>query len=283
MTEETTPLAPEFPADPASVEVSAPSGSPADSAADLAGPAASAVPDVVVPDVVVPDVVVPDVVVPDVAVSRPSYSKPSQVRSLLMWLVVIAAGAGIYYWPKSRAHYRQPITAQKLDHRHEALSAVLKVIVKEDGRVDYTKLRAEPQALIAYLRQMAGIQPHIYLQWPEGQRKAFLINLYNATVLKLVATHPPTTELGGIRDGLRFGRSIKCVEFWGQRISLDDLEKQIHAETTDSRVFHALCRGNLSGAPLRPEAYVMSRLDQQLDAQVRFNRPTDGTGPLNGL
>jgi hypothetical protein len=55
---------------------------------------------------------------------------------------------------------------------------------------------------------------------------------------------------------------------WGKRVSLDELESWLR-EMSDPRVYAALVCAASNCPPLRREAYIAERLDEQLDDNVR--------------
>ena len=106
--------------------------------------------------------------------------------------------------------------------------------------------------------------------WPEKERLAFLINLYNAATLKLIVENYPVKSIRSI--GWIPGSAWKkeTVRLFGRKISLDDVEHGfIRKDYGEPRVHFALVCAARSCPPLRAEAYVGARLDAQLDEQGR--------------
>ena len=152
---------------------------------------------------------------------------------------------------------------------------VLKQFVK-DARVDYAGLKAQPAELNRYLETLAQIPPAEFAQWPENERLACLINLYNATTLKLIVDNYPLKSIRNL--GVLPGAAWRefTVRFGGQLLTLGHLEnKIIRVKYHEPRIHFALVCAALGCPPLRSEAYTGARLNEQLDDQARqfFNQP----------
>lgn len=143
------------------------------------------------------------------------------------------------------------------------LDRLLKARVK-DGVVDYAGLAKEKKALDEYLKALAAAD-----LGPMGrdERLAFWINAYNAFTLKLVLENRP--GLKSIRD-LEDPWKRKRWKVAGATYSLDAIENEvIRKRFAEPRIHFALVCAAVSCPPLRAEAYVADRLDEQLDDQAR--------------
>jgi hypothetical protein len=155
------------------------------------------------------------------------------------------------------------------DHSHAAFDAVLKQQVR-DGWVDYATLKAAPRPLDCYLAQLANVGESEFERWPEKDRLAFLINLYNAATLKLIVDRYPVKSIRSIGwiPGSAWKQNV--VQLFGRKISLDELEHGIIRKNyRDARVHFALVCAARGCPPLRNEPFVGARLDAQLDEQGR--------------
>ena len=131
----------------------------------------------------------------------------------------------------------------------------------EDGGVDYGALREDRDDLDAFLLYAARTKPQ---ELSEPERLAFLINAYNAYVVKAVLDRYPgirsVKSVDGFFDGQRF-------RVGGEEKTLDEIEKA--ARAMDVRVHFAVVCASTSCPDLRGEAYVGSRVDEQLADQTR--------------
>ena len=103
------------------------------------------------------------------------------------------------------------------------------------------------------------------------EREALLINLYNAQVVELVLQARPQESIRDLSRGLNpneiFKRKILVLA--GKASSLNDIEDRLRSEFKDPRTHFAIDRASRSGPRLRPEPYLASSLDDQLDDATR--------------
>ena len=179
---------------------------------------------------------------------------------------------------------RAPVTAD-----HSAFDALLKQHVT-GGLVDYAAILRD-ERFPAYLRVLDRTDPSAL---DATERLAFWINTYNAFTIELINSRG---EHGSIRNINKwFGIPLKSpwaepvVRAGGRVLTLDDVEQRIiRVQFRDPRVHAALVCAAMGCPPLRSEAFVGARLDEQLDDQMtRFlsqrakNRVDVGTGVVHG-
>jgi hypothetical protein len=161
------------------------------------------------------------------------------------------------------------LNAAEFDPSHARYATVLKTFVK-DSLVDYAGLKAAPADMDAYLRDIAAVPEGEFAQWPEADRLALLLNLYNAQTLRLIADKYPVKSIRsiGFLPGAAWREMI--VRQGGQIMTLDHLEnKIIRVQFREPRIHFALVCAALGCPPLRGEPYVGARLGEQLDEQAR--------------
>lgn len=162
---------------------------------------------------------------------------------------------------------------------YEIYDAVLQAYVDDQGLVDYQSLHANRSDLDAFNASMARLSPKEFEAWPEQERLAFWINAYNAITLERIIDHYPIKK-GGVIAGFRYPHnSIRQIPgVWkkltntvmGEEITLDSIEHDmLRAKFKEPRIHVALVCAALSCPPLRNEAFVAGRLDEQLDDQSR--------------
>jgi len=185
-----------------------------------------------------------------------------------------------------------PAFAQGFDATHAAWDGLLKkhVVVLPGGQasqVRYDGFAADRKALKAYLEALSGVSRAQFDGWPRDERKAFLINAYNAFTVEKILTRWP--DIRSIWDfGKIFGNPFKDDFFrlLGGPMTLDGIEHGMLRKPgayDDPRVHFAVNCASIGCPMLREEAYVAARLDAQLEEQaVRFlsdrsrNRFRDG-------
>lgn len=141
---------------------------------------------------------------------------------------------------------------------HEPWTELLKKFVTPQSRVDYGRLRREglPQ-LDRYLDSLAKPWPR---EMTPLERKAALINAYNALTVRWVAAHYPIPSIW--RTAHPFTEARHTVD--GRKLSLDQIETELRA-MGDPRVHSVLVCAARSCPPLRRHAYEADSLETQLD------------------
>jgi hypothetical protein len=173
--------------------------------------------------------------------------------SRLLWITLIAFAA----------------SAATPDLRHERLARVLTATVTTNG-VDYAGLKAAPGELDAYLEELASMPAAGFAGLDRAERLALLINLYNATTLRVIRDRYPVRSIRSI--GVLPGAAWRELEvrFGGQLLSLDHLEnKIIRPDYGEPRIHFALVCAAKGCPPLRTEPFRGADLDRQLDDQAR--------------
>lgn len=157
------------------------------------------------------------------------------------------------------------------DRSHGLFSPVLSAHVR-DGVVDYTALRKTPAPLDDYIATLESTCVPLFEKLPREDKLAFLINGYNAAVLRLVLAHPGVGSIEKMEGGQAFKKPvIQLGPFIGSAepmVSLDALETAIR-KLGEPRIHFALVCAAKSCPKLRSEPYTGATLDKQLEAQTK--------------
>jgi len=181
---------------------------------------------------------------------------PTRVRRAAAALLALACGAIAAAQSASR-----PATAA---FDHGAFDALLRRHVAADGGVRYEELKKEAEALDAYIASLAGATPS---KLPRQERLALYINAYNACTLRLVLDHWPLKSIMDIPEAQRWKDARWRVG--GRTLSLDALENEVlRREFDEPRIHFAINCASVGCPPLRAEAYVGPRIEQQLQQQA---------------
>jgi Protein of unknown function, DUF547 len=185
-----------------------------------------------------------------------------------------------------------PALAQDFDQSHAAWGALLRKYVvvlpgEHASQVRYDGFAGDRKTLKAYLDSLSGVSRPQFDAWTKDERKAFLINAYNAFTVEKILTRWP--DIRSIWDfGKIFGNPFKDDFFrlLGGPMTLDGIEHGMLRKPgayDDPRVHFAVNCASVGCPMLREEPYVAARLDAQLEQQaVRFlsdasrNRFRDG-------
>jgi len=170
---------------------------------------------------------------------------------------------------------------QAFDHQHQLFTQVLREIVqlspnKKQTRVDYEQLNKQPESLNQYLALLSSVKKSEYQLWTNQEQLSFLINAYNGFTLQLINQNYAkfqSAKAESIKDlGSFFSSPWKQGFFTllDEKRSLDNVEHDmIRAWFERPRIHAALVCAAVSCPPLRNQAFVADKLDQQLDDQMR--------------
>lgn len=167
------------------------------------------------------------------------------------------------------------------DHQHSQFTQVLSDVVKltenkKQSRVDYALLFKQPKALNQYLALLSSVKKSEYQAWTGDEQLSFLINAYNGFTLQLIYQNYSKFQSGkaeSIKDLGSFFSSPWKQSFFtllDEKRSLDEVEHKMIREWFERpRIHAALVCAAVSCPPLRNQAFVADKLDQQLDDQMR--------------
>mgnify|MGYP005848381313 CR=1 FL=1 len=159
--------------------------------------------------------------------------------------------------------------AADFDQSHAIFDGVLKQYVK-NARVDYVALKAHPQDLNRYLDQVAAVSKAEFKKWSEPQQIAFLSNAYNAYTLRLIIDHYPLKSIKDIGSFISGPWDQPVVKLFGETINLNTVEHKILCvDYAEPRLHFVLVCAAKGCPPLRGEAYVGTRLEEQLADQTK--------------
>jgi len=143
-----------------------------------------------------------------------------------------------------------------------AWDKLLTQFVNAQHCVDYARLKSQGSARLKdYIASLGQIG---YRLLSPDEKKALLVNAYNAFTIQWVLDNYPIGSIQSTSAPFTQARH----RLGGTRVSLDQIESQLRA-MGDPRIHAALVCAARSCPPLRREAYVADRLQQQLDDNVR--------------
>lgn len=159
------------------------------------------------------------------------------------------------------------------DINHQSFDVLLHKYVDKNGMVDYRRWKASPKDLAAldeYLDHLSTADPK--KQATREARLAYWINAYNSVTLRGMLDVYPTTSIR------KHTATIYGYNIWkdlllrlgnGTSISLDDIEHQRLRKMSEPRIHFAIVCASMSCPRLLDEAYVASRIDDQLESNSR--------------
>ena len=157
------------------------------------------------------------------------------------------------------------------DVDHSDWDRLLAEYVSDEGRVDYAGWTNSPDGisrLDAYLDHLSRADRSQSAS--QEDRLAFWINAYNALTIRGILREYPTTS---IRNHVsHVGYSIwkhYQLRVGDESYSLSAIEHEILRPMGEPRIHFAIVCASIGCPPLRNEAYVPERLDEQLTANAR--------------
>jgi Protein of unknown function, DUF547 len=199
-----------------------------------------------------------------------SSTKPSYYGAFF-WLATVSFIVPLFVGVK--AFQAVPVTSKPESHPdasgvdHNLWDYLLKSYV-DNGLVDYDGM-ARDYLFRTYIRQLAECD--VGKLTTSYDRLALLINAYNAFVIDGVITHHISDS---VQDYAHDGKQFFDLEehiFAGQTMSLNHIEHDIvRKRFAEPRIHVALVCAARSCPAIRPEAFIGSRLPEQLADQSRL-------------
>lgn len=194
-------------------------------------------------------------------------------------IVLMACGSSESVIVTPDSAEEEHLLASDEDFGYAKYDALLRAHVDSGGYVDYPELLANRAHLDRFIASMGTVTDAEYAAWTEPEQLAFWINAYNAITLQYILDNYPIQK-GGFISGLRYpSNSIRQIEgVWdtltskvvGEERTLEDIEHEIlRAQFGDARIHVAIVCASIGCPPLRNEAFVADRLEEQLDDQAR--------------
>jgi hypothetical protein len=159
------------------------------------------------------------------------------------------------------------VFAQSKAPSHDAFDKLLKKYVLEDGRVNYNGFIQDSVAFNKYLTTLSSHPPN--KAWTVNEDKAYWINAYNAFTIKLIIDNYPVKsikDLGGSLYKINTPWDIQFIKIGDETYDLNNVEHgKLRRTYNDPRIHFAVVCASKSCPKLLNEAYVPSRLEEQLD------------------
>lgn len=156
-------------------------------------------------------------------------------------------------------------------HEHRIFNDLLKKHVSELGVVDYKGFIADSLEFNKYINLLALNHPQE--SWTDDQTKAYWINAYNAYTVQMIIRNYPVKsikDLGGSIYKVNTPWDSKFIFIGNETYDLNNIEHGIlRADYDEPRIHFAVNCASVSCPRLRNEAFLESKLDDQLDDQAR--------------
>ena len=165
------------------------------------------------------------------------------------------------------------------DHTYKNYDEILKQAVVIEGHqssIDYSKLKPDTSKLDEFILGIESLERKEFDTWSREQQMAFLINAYNALTIRLILDNYPEItsikDLGGLFINSPWDKNLFTL--FKRETTLNFIEHQLLRKLyKDPRVHFVLVCASRSCPPMKNEAYVEDKLEQQLtDATINFMR-----------
>ena len=189
-------------------------------------------------------------------------------RILIVCLLFLSVASVIFlYHFRVEADSRTQLSVDEASFSHDLFNQVLQEHVDKAGRVNYRKLKANPEKLEKYLDLLAVAKP---MELSYNAQLAFWVNAYNALVIKGVIDHYPTTS---VRKVKWFGGFFYRLKFQvaGKTYTLNQIEHGIiRTEFVDPRIHFVLVCASTSCPPIENSAFSAEDIEERLETAT-FN------------
>ncbi len=203
------------------------------------------------------------------------YQKLKRWRLILIVGILLAVSACTTIQP-----INLDLAEQQQHFSHADFDAVLNQFVNEEGKVDYRKLKSQPEQFERYYQQIASYSPD---NTPDAfnskaARLAYWINAYNASVIKTVLSYYPITSVEDVKPPVALSFLPDKTGFFlfqkpiiGQTtVSLYSLENSVIRDRfQEPRIHFALNCASLSCPKLPRYAFDGDNLEQQLEFETK--------------
>jgi len=156
---------------------------------------------------------------------------------------------------------------------HGIWDSLLQEHVTEDGQVDYKGIIKDSLRFYKYIGLLKNNHPND-ANWSKDEQLAYWINAYNAFTVQLIVDHYPVKSIKDIKNGIPFVNTvwdIKFINIEGANYDLNNIEHGIiRKQFNEPRIHVAVNCASISCPRLRNEAFVVERLDSQLDDNLRY-------------
>lgn len=140
---------------------------------------------------------------------------------------------------------------------HKRWNVILQKHVSKNGNVDYLGIKGETEFDV-YIDYLSEKQPDG--TWSKQQKLAYWINAYNALTVDLILQNYPLKSIKDIKDPWE----QRLWKFGNKWINLNYIEHQILRKMNEPRIHFAIVCASVSCPKLQNEAFIASKLEQQL-------------------
>lgn len=136
--------------------------------------------------------------------------------------------------------------------------------------VNYKEAQKNRKSLDLIASQFESVSKNTFDSWSEKDRLSFLINAYNVFTVKLIVDNYPLESIKDLGSLFKSPWKKKFFKLFGQEENLDGIEhEKIRKDFKEPRIHFAVVCASKGCPALKGEAYVGSRLNDQLEESLR--------------
>jgi hypothetical protein len=186
------------------------------------------------------------------------------------------------------------LAAQTTPVSHVLFDQLLKQHVGKTGKVNYKGFIRDSTELNKYLKVLSANPPQS--KWSRNDQLAYWINAYNAYTIQLIIRNYPLKSIKDIGSKIKIPFvntpwDIKFIQIGKETYDLNNIEHDIlRKKFNEPRIHFAIVCASVSCPKLLNEAFVGSRINEQLTAQARDfindasrNKITSGKAELSSI
>jgi len=156
---------------------------------------------------------------------------------------------------------------ENLEQCYKNWDNLLQRHVNDDGLVDYQGFVNDESKLKKVTSTLSENTPKE--SWTRNEKKAYLINAYNAFTIQLIVDNYPLESIKNIGKEPFDAFKLNFIDLGGEMVSLDDIEKGMLVPMGDPRVHFAVNCASFSCPKLDNKAYRPENLNEHLERCTR--------------
>lgn len=133
------------------------------------------------------------------------------------------------------------VHAEPFDHKHAHLTEFTKKFTVTTGaasQVKYAQAKVDRSVLDTYLASVARVSEVEFKIWTDSQKKAFLINSYNAYTIDFILKNYPLKSIKDLGNFLVGPWKKKNFPLFGAKVHLDHIEHDLARGQFQEPRFH---------------------------------------------
>ncbi len=156
------------------------------------------------------------------------------------------------------------------DESYSDYDKIIKRVIKET-KLDPVALKKDSLNIQEFLDSAAEVTLSNYRLLENEARLAFLINVYNASILQLISQEYPISTIDELTTKVGNPWEYEYISIFNDFISLNDIENKMIFKWFDEPLAHfAVSSISISSPPFRTEPYRGDKIKAQMEDQASY-------------